>query len=59
MADARLCFEDCSTDQTCKQTCVKEARQRYTALQDMTEQMVQVSKQELTAQSAVSPSQKF
>ena len=48
MSETRNCFEDCdSTDVNCKMICVKDARTKYTEMQDMTEQMVEFSKSEL------------
>jgi len=48
MATARQCFEDCSNSDSCKQACIKEAREKFSGVRELTEQMVQVSKTELT-----------
>ena len=55
MNETRNCFEDCDTsDPNCKMICVSEARTKYTEMQNLTEQMVEVSKAEL--KSGVKPS---
>ena len=57
MGEARSCFEDLEqTDIKGKQNCVREARLKYADVQEMTEQMVQVSKEELS-KPTVTPSQ--
>lgn len=51
MSEAKGCFEDCSGAganlDSCKRSCVTNARAKFTGVKEMTEQMVQVSKAEL------------
>ena len=57
MGEARNCFEDLDqSDIEGKQNCVREARLKYAEVQELTEQMVQVSKEELS-KPTVTPSQ--
>ena len=47
MGETRQCFEDCDTDSSCKKVCVADARKRYEKMQGLTEEMIQVNKNEL------------
>mmetsp|Transcript_19139 Transcript_19139/g.22571 ORF Transcript_19139/g.22571 Transcript_19139/m.22571 type:complete len:102 (+) Transcript_19139:62-367(+) len=62
MQETRLCFEDCDSGKdpnTCKQVCMKDSRAKYTEVQDMTEQMIQISKAELSEAASATPSDKL
>ena len=51
MGQTRLCFEECDAKagpDACKQICMSDARGKYMEVQDLTEQMVQINKQELS-----------